>query len=206
MNWLPAMILITLVSLGGVVTFVIYYWWSPLHTDVGYEPKQPIPFSHRLHAGELGIDCRYCHSSVEKSASAGVPSTETCLKCHKTIKKDSPHILKLHESYAKNEPIEWVKVHQLPDYSYFDHSRHVNSGVSCVTCHGRVDKMEVVRIAKPLSMGWCLDCHREPEKYIRPRERVTDLGWTPKYQLAQGKKLVEDYHIQPSEDCYTCHR
>ena len=199
--------------LGGVLTTVVaiigifWYWLSPEHTDVGYEPEQPIPYSHRLHVGELGLDCRYCHTEVDKGAHATIPPTETCMNCHKIIKTDSPHIKKIHESYATNTPIEWVKVHNTPDYAYFNHSRHVNSGVSCVSCHGRVDQMEVVRQVEPLSMAWCLECHRAPEKHLRPKDKVTDLGWeSGEDPLEMGRKLREKYNINPREDCSTCHR
>jgi len=180
---------------------------SPKHLEVGYEPTQPIPYSHRLHAGDLGIDCRYCHVNVEKGPAATVPPTEICMNCHKVVKTDSPHIMKLRESYATGKPMEWVKVHQLPDYVYFDHSRHVTSGVSCISCHGRVDQMDVVRQAQPMSMSWCLDCHRHPEKQLRPKDKVTQLSWVPsESQLEMGNRLKQEYHINPSEDCSTCHR
>ena len=160
---------------------------------MGIKPPQPIKYSHRLHAGELGIDCRYCHTQVEKGAQATIPPLETCMNCHKLIKKDSPEILKLRNHFASNTPIEWVKVNRLPDYAYFNHSRHVNSGVSCKTCHGRVDQMEVVRQVKPLSMSWCLECHRSPEKFIGPKDKVTDMSWHP--EVSSGgvwvKKISE---------------
>ena len=206
-NSVPLVVLLSIVGGVSIVVFVFWFWLSPENLNVGYQPEQPIPYSHRLHAGELGIDCRYCHVGVETGAHATIPATETCMNCHRIIKKDSPHILKLRESYANNEPIEWVKVHSLGDYAYFNHSRHVNSGVSCVTCHGRVDQMEVVRQVEPLSMGWCLDCHRNPEKYVRPKSTVTDMAWTTtEDQLEMGRRLVAEYHLNPGEDCNTCHR
>lgn len=206
-NKVPLMVLIAIFGGFIAVVFVFWYWFSPKNLEVGYSPDQPIPYSHRLHAGELGIDCRYCHTQVDKGAHATIPPTETCLNCHRQIKTDSPYIKKLHESYNNNEPIEWVKVHYMPDYVYFDHSRHVNSGVSCVTCHGRVDQMEVVRQVESLSMSWCLECHRNPEKHIRPKDKVTDLSWESKEDpVALGKELVKKYNIRPREDCNTCHR
>ncbi|MBT5855592.1 cytochrome c3 family protein [bacterium] len=206
-NKLPAFILAGLLGAGSVVVVIFWYWFSPANLNVGYQPKQPIPYSHRLHAGELGIDCRYCHTGVEKSPTAGIPPTETCMNCHKLIKKNSPHIIKLRESFSKNVPIEWVRVHQLPDYAYFDHSRHINSGVSCVSCHGRIDQMETVRQVKPLSMGWCLDCHRDPVPHLRPKSEVTNMDWvTPSNQEEEGLKLKALYHVNPREDCTTCHR
>ncbi len=196
---------VPLAVLSGLAAFALFYWGSPRHTDVGYSPKQPIAFSHRLHAGDLQIDCRYCHKDVEKSARANLPTTETCLNCHKTIKPDSPEIAKIKKSFDMKEPIHWVKVHRLPDYTYFDHSRHVNSGVSCVSCHGRVDQMNVVHQTEPLSMAWCLDCHRAPEKHLRPKELVTKLGWKSTNQLAQGLALKEMHRINPGQDCSLCH-
>lgn len=205
-NKYPRYILFSLTSGLAFVVFCFVYWFNAANFNVGYAPEQPIPYSHRLHAGELGIDCRYCHNSVESSHSAGVPSAETCMNCHKFVKTESPHIVKVREHYTNNEPIEWVRVHQLPDYSYFNHSAHVNKGVGCVECHGRVDQMDVVWQAERLSMGWCLECHREPESRIRPIAHVTDMDWDTEDREALGKELIKAYHIQPREDCNTCHR
>ena len=206
-NYLPGIIA---ASLLGIVTFVIYlfsYWFAPSHLEIGYQPKQPIPYSHELHAGELGIDCRYCHYNVEKEAHANIPSSELCLNCHHMIKTDNSYIKDIQESYDKNEPIEWVKVHMLPDYAYFNHSAHVNKGVSCIQCHGRMDQMVEVRQVESLSMAWCLECHENPEKYVWPKDKVTKLWWVPEEdQLVMGKRLVEEYHINPNKQCSTCHR
>ena len=204
-NKLPFIVLIGLSSLISCIVFAFWYWGSPSHLEVGYQPEQPIPYSHRLHAGELGIDCRYCHTNVFESSHANIPSTETCMNCHNKIKTDSPHIQKLQESYDTNTPIEWVNVHQLPDYVYFDHSRHVNSGVGCVSCHGKVNKMEVVYQAEPMSMKWCLDCHRSPEKHLRPKDKITQLDWEPEDQEKLGLLLKEEYHINPGVSCSVCH-
>lgn len=205
-NKVPAIVLFVLISLISFIVFVFWYWFSPKNLNVGYEPEQPIHYSHRLHAGELGIDCRYCHTQVDSGAHSNIPATQTCMNCHSVIQKDSPEILKLRESYANNEPVEWEKVHQLPDYVYFNHSRHVNSGVSCVSCHGRVDQMEVVRQEKPLSMSWCLDCHRDPAPNLRPKDKVTDLSWEPNGDPEMlGRKLQEHYKIYPKDTCSTCH-
>lgn len=203
---LPSIILIVLLGAVSTIVFVIWYWASPENLNVGYQPEQPIPYSHKLHVSEIGIDCRYCHYDVETSKHASVPPTEVCMNCHDVIKKDSPAILKLRESYAEDKPIEWVKVNQMPDYAYFDHSAHVNKGVSCVSCHGRVDQMDVVHQVEPLSMGFCLDCHRNPEPHLRPKDKVTDLGWTSDNQAELGKYLKEAYHVNPREDCSACHR
>ncbi|MGE4170458.1 MAG: cytochrome c3 family protein [Candidatus Margulisiibacteriota bacterium] len=188
------------------IIFVFWYWFSPKNTDVGYAPRQPIPYSHKLHVGELGMDCRYCHYTIEKSGAAAIPPTEVCMNCHNVVKKDNPEIMKIRDSFATGKPIEWVKVHRLPDYVYFNHSRHVNSGISCYSCHGRIDKMEVVHQVQPLSMSWCLDCHRNPEKNLRPKEFVTQLDWKAEDQEKLGLELKKKYHINPGEDCSVCHR
>lgn len=198
---------------GGAISsllaavFVVWFWFSPKHTDVGYSPKQPIPYSHALHVGELGMDCRYCHQNVETSSHATIPPASTCMNCHAAIKTESSHIQKIKESFEKNQPIPWVKVHNLPDHVYFDHSAHVNAGVSCVTCHGRVDKMEVVYQNEPLSMSWCVDCHKAPEAHLRPKEFITKLDWIPKEDpVSLGKKLRAHRNLNPKQDCSTCHR
>jgi hypothetical protein len=184
-----------------------YYATSPETLDPGYSPQQPVPFSHALHAGELGVDCRYCHTTVERAAHAAIPSTEICMNCHKLIAADSEKLLIVRQSYATGEPIPWVRVHDLPDFAYFDHSAHVARGVSCVSCHGRVDKMEQVTQVETLRMGWCLDCHRNPEPHLRPKGLVTELDWVPGEDPIQlGSRLREQYNINPSSDCSTCHR
>jgi len=179
-NWIPLVVVGGLALAVPSITFAVLYWFSPEYTDVGYAPKQPVPFSHKLHAGELGLDCRYCHYTVEKAGHAAVPSTETCMGCHTAIRNKSEKLTLVRESYNTGKPVEWIRVHMLPDYAYFNHSVHVAAGVGCATCHGRIDKMTVVRQAKPLSMSWCLDCHRAPNKHLRPREQVTNMAWTGK--------------------------
>lgn len=180
---------------------------SPKTTDVGYAPVQPVPFSHALHAGQLGLDCRYCHNTVEVAAKAAVPPTQTCMNCHARIRATSPKLVAVRESYATGKPIPWVRVHDLPDYAYFDHSAHVRRGVGCVSCHGRVDTMEVVRQVAPLSMGWCLDCHRNPDPHVRPPEFVTSMDWVAPEEPARfGRRLREQRGIKPSTECWTCHR
>ena len=206
-NYLPSIIILVLIGGVSTVIYLFYYWFSPSHLEVGYQPEQPIPYSHQLHAGELGIDCRYCHYNVEQAAHANIPSAELCLNCHNHIKTDNEQIKKIKEHYDTDTPIDWVTVHMLPDYAYFNHSRHVNSGVSCVQCHGRVDQMEVVRQAEPLSMVWCLECHRNPEDYVWPKDKVTELWWEPEEdQAVMGKRLVEEYHLNPKVQCSVCHR
>jgi hypothetical protein len=208
------LLLPTVLVVGAVAplyaVFVVAYGFSPKTTDVGYRPLQPIPFSHKLHAGDLGMDCRYCHNTVERGAMAAIPPTQTCMNCHTQIVKDSPVLEPLRESYATGTPVEWVRVHDLPDYSYFNHAAHVRRGVSCVACHGRIDRMEVVQQQEPLSMGWCLSCHRNPEPFLRDPELVTRLGWSfpgTRQEEAAYHALWQDVNnISPSQDCSTCHR
>jgi len=198
------------VALGGApiyLTAFVWYGFSPKTTDVGYMPTQPIPYSHALHAGELGIDCRYCHNTVEEAGHAAIPATDTCMNCHKMIWTESPKLLLLRESQATGKPVEWKKVHDLPDYVYFNHSAHVSRGVGCVSCHGRVDQMDEVFQDQPLSMSWCLDCHRQPEQNLRPPEAVTRMDFKPPIEaVAYGKDLRAKNNINPPTDCSTCHR
>ncbi|PCJ55805.1 MAG: cytochrome C [Planctomycetota bacterium] len=186
---------------------LIAYAFSAENLNIGYAPEQPIPFSHALHAGELEMDCRYCHNTVEKGAMAAIPPTSTCMNCHQSIRTDSPLLKPLFESAKTGKPVEWVRVHDLPEFAYFNHSAHLSAGVSCVECHGRIDQMERVRQEKSLSMGWCLECHRAPQTHLRPREFVTDLGWeTDEDRFELGQRLMEENNIHPREDCTTCHR
>lgn len=209
-NKLPLQILLFLGLTVGIVSAGITYYATPKYTRVGYAPDQPVPFSHALHSGQLGMDCRFCHSNVEKSGHSNVPTAQTCMNCHNQIKTDSPLLAPVRESYASGNPVPWVKIHQAPDYVYFNHAVHVARGVSCVECHGQINEMEVVHHAKPLSMGWCLDCHREPEKVLRDPALVTNLDWKhpegEKGQLEQGKKFVHDWNVQPPQSCSGCHR
>ena len=189
------------------ITFLAVYAGSPETINVGYEPDQPIEYSHRLHVGELGMDCRYCHNTVETTAMAAIPPTQTCMNCHAQIRKESEKLITLQESYTSGKPIPWVRVHDLPDYVYFNPSAHVMRGVGCVSCHGRVDQMDVVRQVKPLSMGWCLDCHRNPDEHLRPKDQVTEMDWVPEeVPETLYARLREEYDINPSTSCSTCHR
>jgi hypothetical protein len=186
---------------------VVFLGFSPKATDVGYMPTQPVPYSHAVHVGQLGMDCRYCHTGVEKAAHAAVPPTQTCMNCHAKVRANSEKLIPVRESYATGMPIPWIKIHDLPDHVYFNHSAHVSRGVGCVSCHGRIDTMEVVYQAETLSMGWCLECHRNPEKHLRPVEFVTQLDWVPEEdQIELGKRLREANNINPKETCNTCHR
>jgi len=206
-NKAPLYIAVALV-VGGLLTSAgIWYWFSPEFTDVGYQPRQPIDYSHQLHAGELEIDCRYCHAQVEVSAVATVPTTQTCMNCHQLVQRDSPKLAALRESVANGMPVEWVRIHNVPDYAYFDHSVHVGAGVGCVSCHGRIDEMEVVYQTEPLSMAWCLDCHRNPDPHLRPQGEVTNMAWRPpKDQIAFAAQIKEELRLEPPEDCSSCHR
>jgi hypothetical protein len=184
---------------------------SPRTTDVGYAPEQPVAYSHALHAGQLGIDCRYCHSTVESAATAAIPPTQTCMNCHATVRTESEKLTPVRLRYEEGGkfsgmPVEWVRVHDLPDYVYFNHSAHVRHGVGCVSCHGRVDNMEVVHQAEVLSMGWCLSCHRSCEERLRPLGEITDMTWTSADPVVEGRALAEQYGVHPSTDCSTCHR
>ena len=208
-NQIPRVLPIAGVAFGVVAVLTVWFWFSPKHTEGGYAPKQPVAYSHKLHAGQLGIDCRYCHVAVEKGPNATVPPTETCMNCHTVVKYDSPLLEPVRESFASGKPIEWVKVHKVPDFAFFSHAQHVQKGVGCVECHGRVDEMEVVRVSEPLSMSWCLDCHRNPGPNLRPKDQVTNMGWQlPEGEdpVAFGNKLVEQYHVAAPVDCSGCHR
>src|SRR5450432_2346981 len=178
-NKLPLQIIVFLFVLAGVVTAATTYYATPKYTRVGYQPVQPVPYSHALHAGQLGLDCRYCHSNVEKSGVANLPTAQTCMNCHSQVKTDSPLLAPVRASYASGEPVQWVRIHQTPDYVYFNHSVHVNRGVSCYECHGQINEMDVVHQAKPLTMSFCLECHRDPAAKLRPLDKITDLDWKP---------------------------
>ena len=180
---------------------------SPYITEVGVARSQPVPFSHKHHVGDDGIDCRYCHTSVEESSFAGIPPTKTCMNCHTQIWPDSPILEPVRESFRTGQSIQWTRVHNLPGFVYFNHSIHVHKGIGCVTCHGRVDKMPLMWRENTLYMDWCLDCHRAPERFVRPREYVFSMEYqAPVDQLALGQKLVKQYRIQKLTSCSTCHR
>jgi hypothetical protein len=176
-------------------------------TQAGVAREQPVPFSHQHHVGGIGVDCRYCHTTVETSATAGIPPTKTCMNCHSQIWSQSPTLEPVRASFRTGKSIEWARVHDLPDFSYFNHSAHVNKGVGCTTCHGPVDRMPLMWQYSSLQMEWCLDCHRAPEKYVRPREEVFSVSWQPPAnQVEQGRALVKAYGIQTRTSCSTCHR
>ncbi len=202
-----------LISLGVVLCGLIaavggfWYYGSPRYLDVGYRPKQPVEYSHKLHAGDLGMDCRYCHTSVERATHANVPPTQTCMNCHKLVKPESEKLTLVRESAASHVPLQWVRVNNMPGYVYFEHASHINAGVACISCHGNVAQMEVVSQAQPLSMGWCLDCHRNPAPNLRPVAEVTNMKWNPPVDQADwAAQTVKARNIKPPTDCWGCHR
>ncbi len=193
--------------LGGLGWIASEVNRSSYVTDVDTAKDQPVPFSHKHHAGGIGIDCRYCHTSVENSSFAGIPATETCMSCHSQIWANSPMLEPVRASFRENKSLEWIRVNDLPEFVYFNHGIHVTKGIGCVTCHGRVDEMPLTWRQQTLHMEWCLDCHRMPEKYVRPRDQVFSMEWKPDGdQLELGRKLVAEYKIRKLTDCYTCHR
>jgi len=196
-------------AIGGLVYAVVLVTgvFSPEMSAMGYAPEQPIPYSHAQHAGELDLDCRYCHTTVETTAFANIPPTTTCMNCHATVKTQSEKLAPVRASHETGEPVAWIQVHDLPDFVYFNHAGHVQAGVGCISCHGRIDRMEVVEQVERLTMGWCLECHRDPAPHLRPVEFVTDMTWRPAGDpLELGRRLMEERRISPSEDCVTCHR
>lgn len=212
----PSMNTISKVTIFGAVFFLagLGALWglfirSPYITQASEIKPQPVPFSHKHHVSGLGIDCRYCHTAVETSASAGIPPTSTCYNCHKLIWNEAPMLEPVRSSYRTGQPLEWNKVHDLPDFTYFNHSIHVAKGIGCATCHGPVHEMRLMRSAQPIQMRWCLDCHRNPEKYIRPKEEIYNMTWKAKDQETLGRELVEKYGVRPPAQitsCGTCHR
>ncbi len=196
-----------LFAVAGGLWLVLQVNRTPYVTQANVARDQPVPFSHQHHVGGLGLDCRYCHTSVETAAVAGIPPTKTCMNCHTQIWADSPMLEPVRESFRSDRSIPWVRVHDLPDFAYFDHSAHVNQGVGCTTCHGRVDQMPLVWQEHSLQMEWCLECHRNPQKYVRPKSEVFNVAWEPPAnQLELGRQLVKEYGIHPRTSCSTCHR
>lgn len=200
---LPAVLLVVICF----IVFVFWYWCSPLNLDVGYRPEQPVPFSHKQHVSDLGVDCMYCHNMAEKSAFAGVPPTQTCMNCHEQqANKNSLKLSGVMESWNGGSPIKWKRIHKVGDYAYFDHSAHISAGVGCVSCHGQVDQMTVVRQEEPLSMAWCLNCHRDPAEHLRPVNEVTNMN----YHQSESYKIMAKERAKtlnaPVESCSGCHR
>jgi Zn ribbon nucleic-acid-binding protein len=202
------------VSIFGAVLFLTAAFWvlavvarSPYVTEAGVIREQPVPFSHKHHVGDVGLDCRYCHTSVEQSSFAGIPPTKVCMNCHSQLWTDSPMLEPVRVSFRTGKPLQWTRVHNLPDFVYFDHSIHVYKGIGCVTCHGRVDEMPLMWRENTLLMEWCVNCHRHPEQYVRPRQEVFAMDWQPPAdRAALAKAWMVRQHVQSKTDCYTCHR
>jgi hypothetical protein len=209
--------MISRASIFGALFMVVFVLWvvaeinrSPYMTQAYVARQQPVPFSHKHHVSEAGIDCRYCHTSVEVSAVAGLPSTKTCMNCHAQLFNQSPMLEPVRQSFRENKPIKWTKVHDLPDFAYFNHSIHISKGIGCSTCHGRVDQMPLMWQTASLQMEWCLDCHRSPERYVRPKDQVFNMEWQPPPdQIQVGRRLVAEYNIRSAGEltsCSICHR
>jgi hypothetical protein len=210
--WTNTVSRLSLALLGGGpvlgVAMIYMYLRSPAYTGTQDPVEQPVQFDHRHHTQDDGIDCRYCHSTVEHAPSAGMPSSATCMGCHAQIWGHSAELTPVREAYFTGRPVEWVRVHKLPDFVYFNHAIHVNKGVGCATCHGRIDEMPAVTQYAPLTMGWCLGCHREPDRNLRPRDQITNMVWHPPEDdgAVLGKTLRADYRLAPRTGCTTCHR
>lgn len=198
-----------ILGFGAMLWGLAFYNKTPAITDVGYAPKQPVAYSHVVHINKVGLDCRYCHTGAEKGPSANVPPTETCMTCHSQVKIDSPKLELVRNSWNDGSHLQWKRVNQVADYVYFNHSIHVNKGIGCTSCHGRVDQMPVVQKYRSFQMSNCLECHRAPEKYVRPKSEVFNPAWQPPAnQLEVGAQLVKEYHIKKGqlENCGVCHR
>jgi len=198
---------------GGVFVLALMialaFYARTTNNAVGVPVSQPVAFQHNLHAGQLGLDCRYCHTSVEVEATSSVPPTETCMTCHSQIRVGDPALAVVQASWDTQTPIEWNRVHDMADYVYFNHSAHINSGVGCSDCHGSVQEMGEIWKNEPMTMGWCLECHRQPEEYLRPVSEVFNMEYErPSDQLALGAELVDAYHVNTDKltQCSTCHR
>jgi hypothetical protein len=208
--WSKASIIALVFVLLGLGWLILTLQRSDFVTSANSFIEQPVQFSHQHHAGGIGIECRYCHTSVEVSPSAGIPPTKTCINCHSQIWNTSPYLEPVRASFRDDKPLNWVRIHDLPDFVYFNHSIHVRKGVGCETCHGRVDRMPLMIQKASLQMEWCLDCHRDPSRYVRPRDQITAMGYVPaRAQSELGPELVREYKIADKEhltSCSTCHR
>lgn len=209
-NSIAVSVIVALLVIPALLAGVPYLLWkSPYATNQHLTREQPVPFSHAHHVGDLGIDCRMCHTGVEKAAFAGVPTTHICMTCHSQIWTNAAMLQPVRDSLATGQPLRWQRVNRLPDYVFFDHSIHIAKGVGCSTCHGPVQNMALMRQEEPLTMGWCLECHRQPQRYLRPRDHVFDMSWqAPADQDVRGGRLVAQYGILRDHltDCSTCHR
>jgi hypothetical protein len=201
-------------TLLGLLLVVGFLAWtiatlmrSDMVTAANSNVDQPVQFSHLHHVGGVGLDCRYCHTTVENAATASIPPTQTCMNCHSQIWAQSPYLEPVRASFESGQSLEWIRVHDLPDFVYFNHSIHIKKGVGCETCHGRIDQMPGIQQVSSLQMEWCLECHRAPERFVRPREAVFTMGYQPAGdQLEIGRQLVREYNIQSLTSCSTCHR
>ena len=209
-RWVNKLPIISIFIITGILLAVVGFFWyfgSPKFTDAGYRPKQPVPYSHKLHAGDLAMDCRYCHNFIEVSARANIPPTQTCMNCHTLIKTDSEKLAVVRGSWSSGKPIEWIRVHKLPDFVFFNHSIHLYAGIGCQSCHGTVTAMEEIMQVEPLSMGWCLNCHRTPDMHLRPPADITSMKWTPAAdQLEMARQIKQEKRIAPPVECSGCHR
>jgi hypothetical protein len=208
-NWVAKFSIFAVLGLvGGLLSILLNINRIDYVSGVNVALDQPVPFSHKHHVTGMGIDCRYCHTSVETSAFAGIPPVETCMTCHSLIWTEAPLLEPVRAAFRDDIPIQWTRVHDLPDFVYFRHNVHVNKGIGCTTCHGAVDQMPLMMKAETLNMEWCLSCHRDPAQFIRPRDRVFDVNWTaPADQYERGQQLVEEYQVRVSQltDCSVCH-
>ncbi|MHC2252706.1 cytochrome c3 family protein [Bradyrhizobium embrapense] len=208
-TWMRLFLVGSLSLMAGGTVGIIGFARSAYMTSTDVRPQQPLPFSHRHHAGELGIDCRYCHSNVESGPQAGLPPTETCMTCHSQIWTNASMLEPVRQSLAHRTPIQWTRVAKLPDYVYFRHDIHIAKGVGCADCHGRIDQMALTYRARPLTMEFCLDCHRDPAPKLRPPEHITDMAWTPPTDArAKGEAIAAHEKIRFGEltHCTVCHR
>lgn len=210
-NSIAIKLVVMISCVGALLILGIWYYFTPKYTRVGYQPDQPAPFSHTIHVDQLGMDCRYCHSYVEVASHSNVPTTATCIACHGEgkIRFESPKLAAVRESWATGQPINWVRVHKVPDYTYFNHAVHVNRGVSCVSCHGDVGTMPIISQFEPQSMSWCLDCHLQPENFLRTPTEVFNMKWKPVAGTTQqevGLAFKEAWDVNPPVTCGGCHR
>jgi menaquinone reductase, multiheme cytochrome c subunit len=197
---------VNLLVLGAPVYLValIAYGVTPEALRIGYQPEQPVPYSHALHAGELGMDCRYCHTVVDRSPKAAVPPAGVCMNCHSTVRKDSDALLPIRQAFSENEAVKWVRVTDLPDYVFFNHQAHVNAAVGCESCHGRIDQMVKVYQHAPLTMEWCINCHKDPAPHLRDPSNVTKMGY--RQSPGEGERVMKKNQVSPPTNCSTCHR
>jgi hypothetical protein len=194
------------IALVGLLSWLVYQFnRSPYVTNEHVQLEQPVPFSHQHHVAGLGIDCRYCHTSVEESSFAGIPPIATCMNCHSQIWTNAPLLEPIREAYRSGIPVQWERVHRMADFVQFNHSIHVKKGIGCASCHGAIQKMQLTYQDSPMTMQWCLECHRKPERFVRPRDKVFDMEWQAEDQETLGAQLVKEYRIQSKTNCSVCH-